>query len=199
MRARAEALLKANILANGNHPSILTWSIGNELPPSATAGEASYVAGATALAHQLDPTRPVSLAISSFPGVPCQTAYLPLDLIGYNDYFGWFSAGGGSTDDRDSLGPFLDTLHACYPGQAMMVSEFGFDANRHGPVEERGTYEFQSDSGIRPAEQRRLAADGETVRVYIPYGDEWYGYLMRRLAERPANLAFFLRALASRS
>ena len=51
--------------------------------------------------------------------------------------------------------------------------------------------------GIRPREQERLAAAGDTVRVYVPYGDEWYGYLMRRLAERPANLVFFLRALAS--
>ncbi len=40
---------------------------------------------------------------------------------------------------------------------------------------------------------------GETVRVYVPYGDEWYGYLMRRLAERPANVGFFLRALATKS
>ncbi|MCU1674570.1 MAG: Proline dehydrogenase [Frankiales bacterium] len=63
----------------------------------------------------------------------------------------------------------------------------------------KGTYEFQMLYGIRPAEQKRLAAEGETVRVYVPYGDEWYGYLMRRLAERPANVAFFLRALATRS
>jgi proline dehydrogenase len=58
-----------------------------------------------------------------------------------------------------------------------------------------GSYEFQMLYGIRPEEQRRLAGLGETVRVYIPYGVQWYGYLMRRLAERPANLAFFLRAL----
>ncbi len=63
----------------------------------------------------------------------------------------------------------------------------------------QGTYEFQMLYGIRPAEQQRLSAAGERVRVYVPYGDEWYGYLMRRLAERPANLAFFLRALVSRS
>jgi proline dehydrogenase len=63
----------------------------------------------------------------------------------------------------------------------------------------QGSYEFQMLYGIRPAEQRRLAAAGETVRVYLPYGDEWYGYLMRRLAERPANLAFFARALVSTS
>jgi proline dehydrogenase len=59
-------------------------------------------------------------------------------------------------------------------------------------------HEFQMLYGIRPDEQRRLAADGSTVRVYVPYGVQWYGYLMRRLAERPANLAFFLRALRGR-
>lgn len=58
--------------------------------------------------------------------------------------------------------------------------------------------EFQMLYGVRPAEQRRLAAQGRLVRVYVPYGTQWYGYLMRRLAERPANLAFFLRALAGR-
>jgi len=60
-------------------------------------------------------------------------------------------------------------------------------------------FEFQMLYGIRPVEQRRLAGLGHRVRVYVPYGDEWYGYLMRRLAERPANVAFFLRSLASRS
>ena len=53
--------------------------------------------------------------------------------------------------------------------------------------------------GIRPTEQERLAAEGRTVRVYVPYGEEWYGYMMRRMAERPANLTFFLRSLATRS
>ena len=62
----------------------------------------------------------------------------------------------------------------------------------------QGSYEFQMLYGIRPHEQRRLAEEGETVRVYVPYGDEWYGYLMRRLAERPANVAFFLRSLATK-
>jgi proline dehydrogenase len=57
------------------------------------------------------------------------------------------------------------------------------------------TYEFQLLYGIREEEQRRLAAAGETVRVYVPYGVDWYAYFMRRLAERPANLAFFLRSL----
>jgi proline dehydrogenase len=59
-------------------------------------------------------------------------------------------------------------------------------------------YEFQMLYGVRPQEQARLAKAGNTVRVYMPYGDQWYGYLMRRLAERPANVAFFARALRSR-
>ena len=63
---------------------------------------------------------------------------------------------------------------------------------------DRGSYEYQMLYGIRRDEQRRLAARGEQVRVYVPYGSDWYSYLTRRLAERPANLAFFLRSLASR-
>ncbi len=60
------------------------------------------------------------------------------------------------------------------------------------------SYEFQMLYGIRPAEQRRLAANGSRVRVYVPYGDDWYGYFIRRLAERPANVAFFLRSAVTR-
>ncbi len=71
-----------------------------------------------------------------------------------------------------------------------MVAEIGGAAFPH---------EYQMLHGIRPDEQRRLAARGETVRVYVPFGVQWYGYLMRRMAERPANTAMFLRALVSRN
>jgi proline dehydrogenase len=63
---------------------------------------------------------------------------------------------------------------------------------------EPGSWEFQMLYGIRPEEQRRLAIAGNQVRVYVPYGAQWYGYLMRRLAERPANVGFFLRSLVSK-
>ncbi|HTW16235.1 MAG TPA: proline dehydrogenase family protein [Nocardioides sp.] len=69
-------------------------------------------------------------------------------------------------------------------------------ASRYDRV--RGTYEFQMLYGIRPEEQRRLVEAGETVRVYVPYGAEWYAYLMRRLAERPQNLSFFVKSLISK-
>lgn len=63
---------------------------------------------------------------------------------------------------------------------------------------EPGEYEFQMLYGIRTDLQRDLVRKGERVRVYVPFGTDWYGYFMRRLAERPANLAFFLRALLGR-
>ncbi|MFC4112706.1 proline dehydrogenase family protein [Nonomuraea zeae] len=59
-------------------------------------------------------------------------------------------------------------------------------------------FEYQMLYGVRPGEQTRLAGLGAKVRVYVPYGADWYAYLMRRLAERPRNLAFFLRSLVSR-
>lgn len=61
------------------------------------------------------------------------------------------------------------------------------------------SWEVQMLYGIRSAEQRRLAAEGLCVRAYVPYGADWYGYFMRRLAERPANLRFFLRSLVTTS
>jgi proline dehydrogenase len=59
-------------------------------------------------------------------------------------------------------------------------------------------FEYQMLYGIRDGEQLRLAEAGNRVRVYVPFGTQWYGYFTRRLAERPANLTFFVRALAER-
>jgi proline dehydrogenase len=61
------------------------------------------------------------------------------------------------------------------------------------------SFEYQMLYGVRPDEQRQLAQSGAKVRVYVPYGGDWYPYLVRRLAERPANLALFLRSLGSKS
>ncbi|MBO4210020.1 proline dehydrogenase family protein [Micromonospora echinofusca] len=63
----------------------------------------------------------------------------------------------------------------------------------------RDDYEYQMLYGVRTREQARLAAAGHRMRVYLPYGDDWYGYFLRRLAERPANLLFFLRSLLPES
>ena len=57
----------------------------------------------------------------------------------------------------------------------------------------RDTFEFQMLYGIRQELQNQLVADGYQLRVYVPYGTAWYPYFMRRLAERPANLWFFIK------
>ena len=58
-------------------------------------------------------------------------------------------------------------------------------------------FELQMLHGVRPAAQRELAEAGHRMRVYLPYGAAWYPYFMRRLGERPANLAFFLRSFST--
>ena len=77
-----------------------------------------------------------------------------------------------------------------------LIKIAGSLASRFGRPQ--GSYEYPMLYGIRPEEQKRLAKSGETVRVYVPYGEEWYGYLMRRLAERPQNLSFFVKSLVSK-
>ncbi|GAB3713153.1 proline dehydrogenase family protein [Mariniluteicoccus flavus] len=60
------------------------------------------------------------------------------------------------------------------------------------------SYEMQMLFGVRPQAQEQIAAQGHQMRVYVPFGTDWYGYLVRRLAEKPANLSFFLRGLVDR-
>lgn len=61
-----------------------------------------------------------------------------------------------------------------------------------------GQFEFQMLYGIRPERQLELVKEGYKMRVYVPYGTDWYGYFMRRLAERPANVAFVLRGMVKK-
>ena len=90
--------------------------------------------------------------------------------------------------------------HGTYPRFAThdgrLVHHIRLEADRLG----RGpdSYEFQMLHGVREELQNALVAAGFAVRVYVPFGDNWYAYFMRRLAERPANLFFFVRALRGR-
>lgn len=103
----------------------------------------------------------------------------------------------------------VDAVDASYLGNLReLMSGSGYPmVASHDPaiIEAAGSYDRPADTwehqmlyGIRDDEQRRLISGGSAVRVYVPYGTQWYGYFMRRLAERPANLMFFLRALFER-
>jgi len=137
--------LRRNIETNASHPSVLTWSIANELSSKPGPTQGTYIRRAAKLAKALDPTRPVSLAVAGYPGAGCQARYGPLEMVGINDYFGWYPGPSGTLFDRDRLSPYLDSLRRCYPNDAIMVTEFGAEANREGSVEDKGTYAFQQD------------------------------------------------------
>ena len=144
VRRLAAQELAANITANENHPAIMMWSIANELSSKPGPVQGAYIASAVRQAKRLDPTRPVGLAFAGYPSAGCQPRYAPLDVLGMNTYFGWYTGGAAEIADRERIGPFLDEMRACYPKQALIVSEFGVEANRSGPVEEKGTYQFQN-------------------------------------------------------
>lgn len=145
VRREALSALSQMVANSQNHPSVFTWSLGNELRPEPTFAEKRYFDQGTRLVKQLDPSRPVSIVIQGYPLSGAQSAYAPFDLIGVNSYFGWYPGPGGSIGDRDDLSDFLDTVRGWYPTKALMITEFGAEANRSGPAEERGTYEFQSE------------------------------------------------------
>jgi proline dehydrogenase len=88
-------------------------------------------------------------------------------------------------------------VRGVYPGLAThdprMIAHACRVAQEHGIARER--FEFQMLYGIRRDLQRRLVRAGYRLRIYVPYGEAWYPYLMRRLAERPANVLLVLRNL----
>jgi beta-glucuronidase len=145
VRKLAAHEVEENIIENRNHPSVFVWSIGNELSSQPGPVQSFYIKRAAREARALDPTRPIGLAINGYPGAGCQPEYAPLDLIGINSYFGWYPGPNGQIADRSMLSDYLDQMRKCYRHKAIVISEFGAEANRDGPVEEKGTYQFQQD------------------------------------------------------
>jgi beta-glucuronidase len=134
--------VRRNILENENHPSVMIWSIGNELLDTVPDRVRRYIAAAARVAKGLDPSRPVGMAIEGHPLAACRGGYGPLNVLGINDYFGWYAR---QTSNRDDLSPYLEKMRGCHRSKALLVTEFGAEANRNGPETEKGTYQFQQD------------------------------------------------------
>ena len=120
----------------------------------------------------------------------CKGAYAePPDLALQSkaDVNGAFDALLGRLMASERLTPAIATHDATRIGLAQLL---GADRHSH--------WEFQMLYGVRTKLQSQLLGDGYRLRIYVPYGQAWYPYLTRRLAERPANLWFFLRALLGR-
>jgi beta-glucuronidase len=144
VRKLAARELESAVETNRNHASVMVWSVGNELSSKPGPVQADYIRRAVAGAKKLDPTRPVGLAVAGYPVAGCQAEYGPLDVIGINEYFGWYAGPGGIIGDQTLLSDYLDSVRECYKDKAIVITEVGAEANRDGPVEERGTNQFQA-------------------------------------------------------
>jgi beta-glucuronidase len=140
----ADQYVRENVLANSNHPSIIVWSIANELNATVGRYQAQLIPYLAKAVRSYDDTRLVGQAFAGYPSTGCQKGYYPLDALGVNLYFGWYTGRLGEIADRTELGNYLDQLHACYPNKALFATEWGAEANRDGPADEKGTFAFQA-------------------------------------------------------
>lgn len=167
-RANALATLRGAILRDRSHASVLAWSISNETLRGG-AGERAYVSAARRLVNRLDPTRLLAADKSLRPVADFPPVYRELDAIGLNDYVGWY---GGRTAD---VPHDLASVHRRFPRQALVITEFGAEANRRGSASRKGTFAFQ---------QRFMA---EHLRLYdrMPYLSGALAWVLRDFAVRP--------------
>jgi beta-glucuronidase len=119
--------------------------VANELrsEPDHVAGTRLFLKEAAAAARKLDPTVPIALDINGRPGHPRQRTYRYFDMLGVNQYFGWYPW----VADFNQLEPYLRLLHAQYPRHALVMTEFGAEALPKlvdAPVERKGSYAFQA-------------------------------------------------------
>ena len=176
---RTAALRAATLTVrnNLNNVSVMTWALANE--PAGNRSELGVIGGGletylregSEAVRKLDDTRLVAIDRQSRIGeAPTYPAYRYLDALGVNEYFGWYDSykadlvRGPSTVDE--LGPYLDELHAANPNLPLMITEFGAEAIRSGPVEQPGSFEFQ----------RKFAVDHLRVHASKPYvaGSIWW-------------------------
>nr|MBA2505394.1 hypothetical protein [Thermoleophilaceae bacterium] len=137
--------LESMIERDSNHPSVIAWSVANELPREPGPGQTRYGKAAVRRIHEMDPTRLAAIDIAGYPSVRLVSLYREFDAIGTNSYFGWYPGPSGSVLNRAVLGPYLDQLHEYYPKKAIFVTEFGAEANREGPATEKGTFGYQTE------------------------------------------------------
>ena len=147
-RAAAMAQVRHNVLAARNHACLLANSIDNEpvSVPDHRPGTRQFLFRAGKIARRLDPITPTAVDIAVKTNIPFQRSYTWFDLLGLNSYFGWYTGRTGtSIANFADWEPTLEAIHKSYPSQGLLVTEFGAEASFHGPVWQKGTFEFQAD------------------------------------------------------
>ncbi len=146
-RHAALATMQRAVLQSRNHASVITHSVANELTPTPDTmpGTRRYLDDAVRDTKALDPTLPVSIDLLSYPNYPPQRTYHQFQLLGINNYFGWYPGRPPhSTAQLADLEPYLQTMHRQYPQQALVMTEFGAEASFDGPVTVKGSYAYQT-------------------------------------------------------
>jgi Glycosyl hydrolases family 2, TIM barrel domain/Glycosyl hydrolases family 2 len=154
VRYAARRAVTLTVRNNINHASIMTWSLANE--PAGNRSElgvfgpglSRFIEDGSEAVRALDDTRLVAIDRQSRVGEPVTTpAYRFLDALGVNDYFGWYDSVRADIvrppTTTAEFGSFLDSIHAANPSLPLMITEFGAEAVRDGPVTQRGSYQFQ--------------------------------------------------------
>ena len=191
-RARALLTVRRTVTAARSHPSILTHSVANELTftPDDKPGTRRFLHEAQEHARELDPTVPISVDIKGRPGFAEQFTYHEFDLIGLNQYFGWYRW----VEDFNLLEPYIYELRDHYPAQAIVMTEWGAEARPELAAASpllKGSYGFQTDHVARTIDviDRSPVLDGAiywTLREFEIYPG-WMGGAGRRPAPFEPN------------
>jgi beta-glucuronidase len=146
-RIQAMREVRGSVERGFSHPSVIVNTVANELAPgpNGNPGVQRFLLQANRTVRAQDPTRPVGVDLRSLPNIGPQRAYAVYDVLGFNQYFGWYGGRPGrSLQFLDDLVAFLREQRAIYPTQAIVVSEFGAEATQSGSELLKGTYQFQS-------------------------------------------------------
>jgi hypothetical protein len=145
-RNRALLTVRRTVKAARSHPSVITHSVANELTftPDNRAGSKRFLTAAAQFARDADPTIPISTDIKSRVGIPEQFTYQVFDMLGINQYFGWYKW----VEEFGDLGPYLIEMRDLYPSHALVMTEFGSEALPEfaaAATDFKGSFSFQAD------------------------------------------------------
>ena len=149
-RERALLSVRRTVIAARSHPSVLTHSVANELTftPDQKPGTRRFLLEAQAQARDLDPTIPISVDIKGRVGFAEQFTLHSFDLIGLNQYFGWYRW----VEDFDLLYPYIRELRDHYPNEAIVMTEWGAEGRPElfdAAPDLKGGYPFQTFHAAR--------------------------------------------------
>jgi hypothetical protein len=191
-RERALRTVRRTVTAARSHPSVLTHSVANELSftPDHKPGTRRFLLMAQEQARDIDPTLPISLDIKGRPGFAEQFTYHSFDIIGLNQYFGWYRW----VEDFSLLEPFIRELRDLYPGKAIVMTEWGAEGRPEladAPPDLKGGYPFQTFHAQRTIDviDRSPALSGAiywTLREFEIYPG-WTGGAGRRAPQFEPN------------